>query len=167
MLKQLTLRRAALGLLGLAVFGFILLQLLPVGAFASSLKREANPPVTESIVWSSEEVEAIARRACYDCHSNETIWPWYANIAPASWLLTRHVNLGRDGLNFSEFDLEMIRSHLSLDDLEWQVYENMPPPTYLVMHPEADLTQAERDALYTELAAILAGGEEHEEGMEH
>ena len=63
-----------------------------------------NPPVVREPVWDSPETRALAVQACYDCHSNETQWPWYARIAPISWVLAYDVIEGREALNFSEWD---------------------------------------------------------------
>jgi len=84
------------------------------------------------------------RRACFDCHSNETVWPWYSNVAPVSWLVQRDVNDGRSHLNFTEWD----RTQRHAKDVAAQVRQgDMPPWFYLPMHPQAKLTQAEKDAL--------------------
>jgi hypothetical protein len=80
-------------LAGLLAIVFIAIQFIPV--------NRTNPTVSTPIKWNSPETEALARRACMDCHSNETVWPWYANIAPASWLVYYDVQQGRSRLNFS------------------------------------------------------------------
>ena len=123
-------------LVGIAFIVFVLLQLVPYG------KNLDNPPVTNPIQWKNAQAEEIARRACYDCHSNESVWPWYANVAPSSWLLQMDVEKGRRFLNFSTgegIDLEEISEVLE-DDY-------MPPARYLLLHPEARLSQAEKDTL--------------------
>ena len=63
----------------------------------------SNPPVEEEIVV-APQLQAILKRACYDCHSHETIWPWYSQVAPASWLLAWDVHEGREELNFSTWN---------------------------------------------------------------
>lgn len=84
--------------IGTAVLGMLLaIQLVPYG------RDHANPPVTGEPAWDSPETRALARQACFDCHSNETQWPAYASIAPASWLVQHDVNDGRALLNFSEW----------------------------------------------------------------
>lgn len=84
------------------------------------------------------------RRACYDCHSNQTVWPWYSNIAPVSWLVERDVNSGRRHLNFSEW--EQPGRHAK--DVAEQIKEGeMPPWFYRPMHPEARLTDEEKQVL--------------------
>jgi glutaredoxin len=74
----------------------ILIQFIPVA--------HTNPPVTREIQWDSLQTRALAQRACFDCHSNETVWPWYAYVAPVSWRIANHVYDGRRRLNFSEWD---------------------------------------------------------------
>jgi len=84
------------------------------------------------------------QRACFDCHSNETVWPWYSNIAPVSWLVQRDVNGGRRHLNFSEWAIPQRHAK----DVAEQVREGeMPPWFYLPMHPNARLTNTEKQAL--------------------
>jgi hypothetical protein len=123
-------------LLGLALFGLI--QLMPYG------RDHTNPPVLQNAPWKSAEAEAIARRACYDCHSNETSWPWYSRIAPVSWLVMRDVLEGREELNFSEWG----REEQEADDMEEVIQdEEMPPRQYLLTHPEARLSAQERQVL--------------------
>src|SRR5574340_945670 len=69
--------------------GFLLIQLVPYG------RNHTNPPVTGEPRWDSPQTRALAARACFDCHSNETKWRWYSNIAPISWLIQRDVDSGR------------------------------------------------------------------------
>ena len=84
---------------GLVVLGiFALIQAVPYG------RSHTNPPVTAEAPWDSARTRELAVRACYDCHSNETTWPWYSNVAPMSWLVQRDVDEGRGVLNFSEWD---------------------------------------------------------------
>lgn len=74
----------------------VLIQFIPYG------HDHSNPPVIQEPDWSSPQTREITRRACFDCHSNETVWPWHSNIAPVAWLISRNVSLGREHLNFSE-----------------------------------------------------------------
>ena len=87
------------GLIGLIVIIglFVLIQVVPYG------RNHANPPVLNEPRWDSPKTRQLAVRACYDCHSNETIWPWYSNVAPVSWLVQKDVDQGRDEINFSEW----------------------------------------------------------------
>lgn len=127
------------GLLGLVVVG-ILLQFVPV--------ERTNPAVT-SQVPASPEVLAVLRRACYDCHSNETRWPWYSRVAPISWRVAHHVEEARGDLNFSEwplFDLEF--QELAFHEIEEQIAEEkMPLWDYLLLHPRARLSEKDRQIL--------------------
>lgn len=116
----------------------VLIQLIPFG------RTHWNPLGTREPAWNSPETRELIRRACFDCHSNTTVWPWYSHIAPVSWLVQRDVNGGRRHLNFSEWDLPQRHSK----DVAQQVREGeMPPWFYLPMHPAAKLTPAEKQAL--------------------
>jgi len=112
--------------------------------------------------WDSAETRATAARACFDCHSNETTWPAYSRVAPASWLIYRDVVEGREHLNFSEWQ----RPQKDADEAAEHVRESeMPLPIYALMHPEARLTPDERERLAAGLAATL-GAVEGEDGYE-
>jgi len=77
--------------------------LVAVFVLAQAIRVERlNPPVQAEIT-ADPAVKPLLRRACYDCHSNETVWPWYSNVAPASWLIASDVEEGRSNLNFSEW----------------------------------------------------------------
>ena len=138
-----TQRRSALrtiggfGLSAIAVFGVI--QLVPYG------REHSNPPVTMEPAWSTPETRELMVRACFGCHSNEVRWPTYSKIAPFSWAVTQHVLSGRDAINYSEF------GSVEKDDesIEETLEGSMPPRYYTVfgLHPEANLTDAEVDAL--------------------
>jgi hypothetical protein len=127
-----------LALAGLALLAAI--QLVPA--------RRSNPAV-RSEVEAPPEVRAILRRACYNCHSNETRWPWYSRVAPVSWWVASHVREARGDLNFSEwpaFDLEAQEE--AFHDIREEVSEGrMPLRSYLLMHREARLTEADRQIL--------------------
>lgn len=150
-------RKLLIGLAVLLVAGFILIQIIPVGRIFSSLNREPNPPVRTTVQWDSPETERLARAACYDCHSNETVWPWYAQIAPVSWLVTRDVNNGRKAMNFSEDAPD----EYDAKDLEWHITHDMPPRLYLPLHPEANLSADQKTQLVSGMWATFGsdGGE--------
>jgi hypothetical protein len=129
--------------------GFFVIQFVPYG------RDHTNPPVVAEPAWNSDLTRDLAVRACFDCHSNETAWPWYSNIAPISWAVQCDVEAGRDELNFSEW-------HLSQDGDEASETvrdKSMPPRRYLLTHPEARLTQEQLAALAAGLAVTL-GDEE-------
>ena len=141
------------------VVGALLIQVLPVA-------QRTNPPVTATINWDSPETEALARAACFDCHSNETVWPWYGYIAPVSWLLVRHVDEGRGYVNFSTGEGDS-----DFDELLEQVEGgSMPPGYYKLMHQAANLNDAQRQQLIEGFQATFAaggfGGESAESGGE-
>jgi hypothetical protein len=156
-------RKLILILVAVLVAGFLLLQLAPYG------RAHDNPPVAAEPVWDSPQTFQLAQRACYDCHSNETVWPWYSHVAPVSWLVQRDVDEGRHKLNFSLWG----QGGGEVVDEMYEVVADgeMPPAIYLVTHPEARLTEAEKTALAEGLAATTAASptpgdsttEDHEE----
>lgn len=154
------LRKIIVGTAAFILIGFIVIQILPVGNFISVLKRDPNPPVTATVAWDSPLTERMVRNSCFDCHSNETVWPWYSNVAPFSWLITREVNKGRRAMNFSEDPPESF----DVDDMEWHINNDMPPRLYLTLHTNAELSQAERALLVKALAAMY--GRDGQSGMD-
>ena len=117
------------------VIAAILIQFIPYG------HTHTNPPQTKEPPWDSPETRELIHRACFDCHSNATTFPWYSNVAPVSWLLQRDVNGGRSHLNFTEWD----RPQKHAKDVAQQVKQgDMPPWFYLPMHPAARLTAAQK-----------------------
>ena len=125
---------------------------LLVGALAAQLVQPntANPPIDPArSVWSDHRVDPrvgeILRRACADCHSHETAWPWYAKISPVSWFVARHVLKGRAKLNFSEWsgnDPDQLNEIGDSIDKK-----SMPLPSYVLIHRSSALSQADRDVL--------------------
>lgn len=131
----------------------VLLVLIIVVGQLFSLTH-TNPPVTREARWNAPATRALAQRACFDCHSNETVWPWYSYVSPLSLLIRHNVNEGREYLNFSAWDqpnadietmVELIRNG------------EMPTWDYLLAHPEAKLSATEQEALIAGLEATLAG----------
>ncbi len=153
------LRWIAIGVLGLIV----LIQFIP-----PIYIWQTNPPVVQEPAWDSMQTRDIARRACFDCHSNETVWPLYSKIAPVSWLVTRDVVDGREALNFSEWNTG---SEEADEIIEVVMEGEMPMAIYLPMHPEAKLTAAERQQFIDGMRLTLAasgissesGGEQGEQ----
>ncbi|HEU4323331.1 MAG TPA: heme-binding domain-containing protein [Roseiflexaceae bacterium] len=159
---RITARKLVVGGLGL----FLAAQLVPVWLL------QTNPPGRDAPPWDSPQTEALARRACFDCHSNETSWPLHSRIAPSSWLVTRHVLQGREALNFSEWrTLDQQRNDdrgrrgrgrgrggdddIAEDAAELIDEGEMPPSDYLLLHPEARLSEAEKQRLIQGLEASL------------
>lgn len=95
------------------------------------------------IVPIPDSVQVILKNACYDCHSNNTIYPWYSNIQPMGWLMAKHIKQGKAVLNFSEFGSYTTRRQISkLKSIADQIKDNdMPLPTYKWMHKNARLTK--------------------------
>ena len=108
-----------------------------------------NPPVTGEI-QAPPAVKAILERACYDCHSNETVWPWYSQIAPVSWLIHHDVEEGREHLNFSEWAaLPADKRAHKLEEIQELAVEksDMPLPYYLPLHSGARVSDADKQTL--------------------
>jgi hypothetical protein len=120
------------GLIGL----LLLMQLVPYG------RDHTNPPVIKEPDWNSPRTRELAVKACFDCHSNETKWPAYSHVAPLSWVVQRHVNVGRTVLNFSDWtrDWEHAKGQASANVL----LGDMPLASYRWLHPESKLSQAEK-----------------------
>ena len=134
--------RLVLGVLG----ALLAIQIVPYG------RGHTNPPVTGEPAWDAPQTRALAKRACFDCHSNETEWPGYATIAPVSWLVQHDVSEGRETLNFSEWG----RTQKEAKDAAEEVMEGeMPPAGYKLVHAHARLTPAERDQLAQGLIRTL------------
>ncbi|MFB9083882.1 heme-binding domain-containing protein [Deinococcus wulumuqiensis] len=135
---------------------FVLAQLVPYG------RAHANPPAQAGPQWDSPQTQALFDRACADCHSNQTRWPWYSSVAPVSWLVQKHVDEGR-----SKFNVNVPGFGREADEAAGQVRSGeMPEKTYLPLHPEARLTATERDQLVRGLAATFGaeGGTERGDG---
>ena len=146
--------------LGFALLAFGVLQLFPVDVPA--------PPDSEPLVIQDARIASLVDRACADCHSNHPDWPWYAQVAPASWLTSRHVREGREELNFSTWGELAVRRQFSKlgEVVDYVESGEMPLRSYTWGHPEARLTAGERQAiidwaqgLRNELRSASRGGE--------
>ena len=138
-------------LLGVAVVVglFLLIQLVPYG------RSHTNPSTRNEPRWDSPQTRELAKRACFDCHSNETTWPWYSNVAPVSWLVQSDVDSGRATLNFSDWTGA---PQGEAGDVPGVVRRGeMPPRFYPLMHGGAKLSPTEREALATGLARTIRG----------
>jgi len=112
--------------------------------------KMSNPPITSDIK-TPNNVKNILRESCYDCHSNETIWYWYTEFAPISWLIARDVNEGRSYLNFSTWDKYSTteKKELLAESIETIQEGEMPMKIYALMHPEAEINKDELNVLIT------------------
>lgn len=130
------------------------MQAVPYG------RRHTNPPVVSEPRWDTPETRALAARACFDCHSNETVWPWYSNVAPISWLVERDVAAGRRAVNFSEWNRPQKEARESAKSVR---AGEMPPWIYTLRSSSARLSAADKDALVRGLSATLEGGGKRQE----
>ena len=138
-------RSSILSALGGLVVVIIALQLIPYG------RNHTNPSVQTEPQWDSPRTQELFVRACADCHSNETVWPWYSNIAPVSWLVQKDVDEGREKFNISDGSGEADESAEKVAEGE------MPLPIYTLMHPEAKLSASEKQELIQGLQATFGG----------
>jgi mono/diheme cytochrome c family protein len=139
-------RRWLLPIVFVVVGAVIIIQAVPYG------RHHINPPVLAEPNWDSPQTRALVARACFDCHSNETVWPWYSNVAPVSWLVQHDVDEARRAVNFSEWN----RPQKEARDSAKTVRDGeMPPWLYAIRHRSARLSAAEKEALAAGLAATL------------
>lgn len=110
--------------------------------------NDTNPPVISDLA-SSIEVKNILKVACYDCHSNETKWPWYSKIAPVSFFVANHVNNGRKHLNFSIWGSMYTQKQTEYKKEIWEEIEKgeMPLSNYIWFHPKAKLSSEQRQII--------------------
>ena len=125
-------------------------SLVAFGAMQVVSCARSNPPVTSDI-HAAADVKAVLQRACYDCHSNETTWPWYSRVAPVSWLVHRDVTEGRAVLNFSDWESlpPEKRAKLQRESGEEVGEGEMPPRFYTPLHPHAVLSGADKELVRT------------------
>lgn len=136
---------------------FALIQFIPVDRI--------NKPVDAKVDFvkiynSPKKIEQLLRNSCYDCHSNEVVYPKYAYVAPISWSIKNHVNKGRTYLNLSEwgtFNHDLKKSMLDKTVNSLKIY-TMPMTGYITQHPEANLNKAERELLTEYFENILKTG---------
>lgn len=125
---------------------FGLMQLVPYG------RTHSNPSVNVEPPWDSPRTRELTVRACFDCHSNHTKWPWYADVAPMSWVVQRDVDAARETVNFSDWNH---RGDLPDESGPSVVRGDMPPAKYKMAHPEANLTPEETIELARGLNATV------------
>ena len=112
----------------------------------------------------SQDVSILLKKSCYNCHSNETDYPWYSYVAPSSWLVVRDIRAAREELNFSIWqEYDMMDKLGKLDDISMEVREGrMPMRIYTLMHPSAKLDDQDRKLIvaWTEAAMDVVAEEE-------
>jgi hypothetical protein len=108
----------------------------------------SNPPA-EGEIMESTELKTILKRSCYDCHSNETVWPWYSYVAPVSWLVADDVHEGRKHLNFSNWQNIEVRKVSKAKQEIWEMVSEgeMPLGKYVLLHPEAKLSEKDKQII--------------------
>ena len=124
----------------LMVVILIAIQFIPV--------NKTNPPVTAELN-APVEIMSVFKKSCYDCHSNETEWPWYSFVAPISWIVSGDVKDGRLHLNFSKWENFSRKDIVKMKEEIWEEIERgkMPLGKYIFMHPEAELDHKEKDLI--------------------
>jgi hypothetical protein len=141
-------RRAAFAVIAAVLAGLLLIQAVPYG------RDHTNSPVLAEPQWDSPRTRELAVKACFDCHSNETRWPWYSNIAPLSWQTQDHVDEGREKLNFSQWGFGEQES----DDIVESFQDGeMPPATYKLRFWDR-LSGTEKEELLAGLIATFGTG---------
>jgi hypothetical protein len=133
--------------LGGLVVAFVAIQLVPYG------RPTPNPAIRREPNWDSPRTRELVARACFDCHSNQTRYPWYSYVAPMSWLVNHDIHEARLKMNFSEWDLPQREALAAVEQIE---KGNMPLPIYLPLHPEAWLNDEEKQALIHGIEATFA-----------
>ena len=115
---------------------------------------KTNPPVNKGMDFltiknTPENIASKIKASCYDCHSNETKYPWYSNIQPVAWFLKDHIDEGRKKLNFSTFATyePKRQAHKLFETVEMIETDEMPLESYLLAHPEAKMTAEEKQML--------------------
>ena len=137
----------------LILIAFIIAQFVPVDKSNPKFDAKLDLIIMEN---PPEEIAQILRSTCYDCHSNETVWPWYSNIAPVSWVVSKHVIEGRDNFSFSlwgEYDQDD-KSYAVEEIIEEMENGDMPIPGYDLTHPDAKLTLEQKELLFTWLRTL-------------
>jgi hypothetical protein len=126
---------------------FVLLVLAFIGIQYIEVDR-TNPPVKADLD-APIEIKNIFRTSCYDCHSNQTKWPWYSKVAPISWMIIDDVNEGRKHLNFSDWGTLFSGKREELKKKMWEelTADEMPPGKYIYLHPSASLEITQKNIL--------------------
>ena len=138
-------KRYLLYLIGAGVASLLLIQLVPYG------HNHTNPPVAQAAVFKDPRAAQLVANSCGDCHSNLTKYPWYASVAPGSWLLENHITEGRSKLNFSEWN----KPQPPVDELAEKINSGeMPGWQYTLMHSNAKLSSADKKVLIAGLVQM-------------
>jgi hypothetical protein len=156
-------KRKVLFAIGILLLAFVAIQFVPV--------ERTNPPASAPFN-ESDEVMAVLRNSCFDCHSSETVWPWYSYVAPVSWLVAKDVREGRGEFSFSEWGGYPPEKQGTIREKAYSEGSEggMPLPGYLKMHPQARLSKPDIAVLRAwcspDAIAAEADGGEGDEAME-
>jgi len=121
---------------------FIGIQFIPMNVPADLPVKDGDP------LTAPEEIQAILKRSCFDCHSSHTKFPWYSSVAPVSWFTKYHVKEGREHMNFSTWNSYSDEKKLKyLEKIPKAIKSKMPLPSYLIIHKEAKLSDADKKAI--------------------
>jgi len=142
-------------ILAIGLLLLVVIQFIPYG------KDHTNPKVVAEPKWDTPQTRELFMKACVDCHSNETKWPAYSNVAPISWIVYRHVVEGREHFNVSNWGHQ--KKNEGEDAAEELEEGEMPLSSYLLAHPEAKLTEAEKKMLIQGLKNTFGEKKEKEE----
>lgn len=122
---------------------------------------KTNPPVDKSMDFltikkAPEDISKMIKTSCYDCHSNESTYPWYSDIQPIGWFLQNHIKEGRQELNFSTFaTYDAVRQAKKLKKSAHEIEEGeMPLESYLLIHRDAKLTNEQKEKLVKYFTSI-------------
>lgn len=131
-----------------------LIQFIPVDRTNKPIDQKVN---FATVLKTPKNVQIILKKACCDCHSNETIYPDYAFVAPISWIIKNHINEGREHLNFSEWENfnKDLKKNILKNSVQSLKNYSMPLNAYISKHPEANLTKEERVLLTNYFEEIL------------
>jgi hypothetical protein len=149
--KKMKIFKAALALLAVA---FVVIQFIrPEKNISTTISTEG---ITKDFAV-PDSVQSILKRSCYDCHSNNTVYPWYASVEPVGWYLNKHIQNGKRHVNFDEYAAyRPIRQFVRFKDLIEQIREDeMPLPSYLLIHRYAKLSPDEKSLLVRWSTAMM------------
>ena len=139
---------------------FLLVVLVIIQFFhpAKNISAGDQPNALTKAYPIPESVDTILRKACYDCHSNNTVYPWYSRVQPSAWFLANHIKNGKRHFNFDEFmTYPKDRQDHKLEEFEEMIeHDEMPLSTYKWMHTDARLTEQEKNVLLTWVKQLRA-----------
>lgn len=142
MLKKITIKKIVIIVIGL----LLIFQLFRIDKTTKPLDTKTD---FISVTQANSEVASILKTSCYDCHSNQPVYPWYTNIAPLSWWIKHHINEGSEHLNFSEWGTyKLKRKDHKLEECVEMIEEGeMPMTSYTLIHGNAKLNNAQKTLL--------------------